>query len=82
MRKHRGQGHGLRGLVDRGRLHGGDLVLTESLAHNVEAARQGRISEGPTRLIVPIAWGPRGQGLFRVGEQDLSLGQRRRQGRN
>jgi hypothetical protein len=26
-------------LIDRGRLHGCDLMLTQSFAHNVEAAR-------------------------------------------
>ncbi len=39
MRQHGGQVHDAGGLIDRGGLHGGDLVLAERLAHDVEATR-------------------------------------------
>ena len=38
------------GLVDGGRLHGSDLVLSQGLAHDVEPARQRRIAK---RLLRP-----------------------------
>jgi hypothetical protein len=72
----------LRGLIDGSRLHGSNLMLTQGLAHDVEAARKGRILEVPSGLIVPIATDRRGQGLFGVGERQLSLGQRGREGGN
>jgi hypothetical protein len=34
-------------LIDRGGLHGGDLMLAQRLAHNVEPTRERHITEGP-----------------------------------
>jgi hypothetical protein len=41
-------------------------MLTQGLAHDVEAARKGCIAEGPSRLIVPFGADRRGQRLFRA----------------
>ena len=38
------------GLVDRGGLDDGDLVLAKAFAHDVEPARQRGIAEGAGRL--------------------------------
>ena len=46
MGKRRGQADETRLLVDCGRLDGIDLVATECLAHDVEAARKRRIAKG------------------------------------
>ena len=48
------------GLVDRGGLDGGDLLLAQALADNIEAAGQGSIAEGS----VPLA-GELGTGWWR-----------------
>jgi hypothetical protein len=56
--EHRGQRDRLRGLIDRGRLHGGDLMMTLRLAHDVEATRQGRVAVRPGssgRLVATLA---------------------------
>ena len=42
-----------RRLVDRGAMDGGDLMLTERLAHDVEATRQRGIAEGALSLPCP-----------------------------
>ena len=75
VRKHGGQIDDACGLVDRGGLDRGDLVLPQRLAHDVEAARQGRIAEAA----IPLPWPPAadrgGQRFFRVDEFGLGLGQ-------
>ena len=38
------------GLVDRGGLDGGDLVLAEALAYDIEPAGQRGVAEGPVAL--------------------------------
>ena len=77
MRKRGGQIDHTGRLVDGGGLHGRDLVLTEGLAHDVEAAGERRI----TKAALPLPWpaGPDrgGQRLFGVDELGLGLGQRR-----
>ena len=62
-------------LIDGGGLYGGDLVLAERLAHDVEPAGERRVAKAA--LAVPWPAGPDGtdQRLFRVDEFGLSLGQ-------
>jgi hypothetical protein len=46
MRKCGGEPNEPGRLVNRGRLHGGNLVLPESLSHKIQAAGERRIAEG------------------------------------
>src|SRR5438046_4247901 len=69
--QHRGQIHRSSGLVDRGRLYSGDLVLAQGLAHDLEPARQRRISERLLGLAFVSDCG--NEGLFWVDELRLSL---------
>jgi hypothetical protein len=42
------------GLIDRRRLHGGDLMLAKSLAHHIEPARRRCVAKrllGPLRTV-------------------------------
>ena len=62
MRQHGGQVDDARALVDRGGLHGGDLMLAQGLAHDVETARQRGIAERLfcLRPVHPSGWSPPG----------------------
>ena len=59
------------GLVDRGGLDGGDLLLAQALADNIEAAGQGSIAEGSVPLAGEL--GPDGgaESFLRIGELRL-----------
>ena len=53
------------GLIDRGCLHRGDLMLAEGLAHDIEPARQRRrITERPFSLAAAIRSDGPGQDFF------------------
>src|SRR5260370_8277157 len=67
-------------LVDRGGLHGRDLVLAQSLADEVEPTGERGIAERAVTL--SGEWGPYGgdQRLLRIGEFNLSLGESGRNG--
>jgi hypothetical protein len=62
-------------LVDGGGLHRGDLVLAKTFANDIKPAGERGIAEGP----VTLAWKWRAdggtEGLFRVAEFALGLGQ-------
>ncbi len=64
------------GLVDRGGLDGGDLVLAEALAHDVEPAGERGIAKRPLALARERRADDGAQGFLRVGELALRLGQR------
>src|SRR5580692_11011914 len=51
MRQDRGEIDQTRSLVDGGCLHGGNLVLAQSFAHNVEPARQRRIAANSAQAL-------------------------------
>jgi hypothetical protein len=63
-------------LVDRRRLDGCDLMPAEGLAHDVEAARERRVSEG----LIPFARVGRAdrsdERLLWIGQFGLRLGER------
>ena len=62
-------------VVDCGGLHGGDLVLAQRLAHDVEAAGERRIAEAALPLPCPSGPDRSGQRLFRIDQFGLRLGQ-------
>ena len=82
MGEHGGQIDDAGGLVDRGGLDRGDLMLTERLAHDVEAARQRGIAEGALPLPCPSGADRGGQRFFRIDQFGLRLGQGGGQGRD
>ncbi len=63
------------GLIDGGRLQGGDLVLAERLTHDVEAARERRIAEAALAFPGPAGADGCRERLFRIDEFGLGLGQ-------
>src|SRR6516165_4683954 len=65
--------------VDGGGLYGGDLVLAEALADQIEPRRQRRIAKAPHRLAREGGDDGCGCGFFRVLDLGLSLGQRCRE---
>src|SRR5262249_35440117 len=69
------------GLIDRGRLKGGDLMLSQRLAHDVEPAGERRIAEAALAVPWPAGADRGCERLFRVNELGLSLGQGRGQRR-
>ena len=62
-------------LVDRSSLHGGDLMLAQGLAHDLEPAGQRRIAERPLGTAGAIAPDGGHQRLFRVGQLSLGFGE-------
>ena len=64
--------------IDRGGLHGRDLVLAKALAHDLQPARERGIAERAALLARERRADGRGQRLLRVGELALRLGERRR----
>src|SRR5690348_13560990 len=82
MSEHGGEIDNARRLVDRGGLHRGDLMLAQSLTHDLEPARQRRIAEQPCAAL-PVLWfDGADQRFLRIGEFDLRLGQRGGECRN
>src|SRR5262249_9099959 len=67
------QPHDPRGFVDRGGLHGGDLVLAQGLAHNVEPAREWGITEGPLGSLCLVSLNNPDHGLFWIDEWPWAL---------
>src|SRR5262245_33007204 len=65
------------GLIDRGRLKGGDLVLTQRLAHDIEPTGERRIAEAALAVSRPAGANGSGERLFRIDEFGLGLGQGR-----
>ena len=57
MGEHRGQIDDAGRLIDRGGLNGGDLVVTQRLAHDVEATGERGIPEGRVRPPLPVRSG-------------------------
>ncbi len=75
MREHSGQIDDACGLVDRRGLNGGDLVLAQGPADDIEAARQGGIAEGAFSSLTKASGADRGgQRFFRIDELGLRLG--------
>lgn len=70
------------GLIDRGGLHRGNLVLAKALADDINAAAERSIVEGPVTLAGEWRAVGRDQGFFRVGELALGLGERHGDGAN
>jgi hypothetical protein len=69
-------------MVDVGRLHGGDLMLAQGLADNVEPTGERRVAKyllGRTSAI-PSDGGE--HGFLRIDQLDLRFGQRARQSAN
>src|SRR5262249_23825680 len=64
-------------LVDGRGLYRGDLVLTQRLAHDVDAARERRVAEAALPFPWPAAPDGCGQRFFRIDELGLRLGQGR-----
>jgi hypothetical protein len=62
-------------LIDRRGLDGGDLVLAQRLAHNLETTREWCIAESPLLLPSPLGPNRRGQRLLRIDQLGLRLGQ-------
>jgi hypothetical protein len=62
-------------LVDRRGLHGGDLMLTKRLAHDVEATRERRIAKGAFPFARSASSYRGGERFFRVDEFGLGLRQ-------
>src|SRR5690349_4772787 len=63
-------------LIDRGSLHGRDLMLSESLAHDIQPARQWRVTKRPFgALPCPTSDGA-DQRFLRIDQLGLSLGER------
>jgi hypothetical protein len=60
-------------LVDGGRLHRGNLVLAKNLAHNIETARQRRITKGLVRPIGSVPADSGNKRLFWVYQRALGL---------
>ena len=80
MRQQRGQPDLADVLVDGRGLDGGDLVLAEALADDIEPAGQRCIAEGPVALARERRADGGDQRLFRVGQLALGLGQGRGDG--
>jgi hypothetical protein len=80
MRQHGGQIDDAGRLVDGRRLHRGDLVLAQRLAHDIEAAGERSIAEAALAVPCASAAERSGQGLLWVDELGLGLGQGRGQG--
>ena len=60
-------------LVDRSGLHGGDLILAQSLAHDLEPAGKRRIAELPCAALTASRLNRTDQRLLRIREFDLAL---------
>ena len=73
--QHGGQSHQARFAINRGGLDSRDLVSAQTLANEIEAARQG----GVTERAVALAWeggvNGGGQRFLRIGEFGLGFGQ-------
>ena len=76
MGEHRGQANEAGILIDRGCLHGRDLVLAQRFANDVEPGRKRCIAK--RAIAFPRERGPYGgdQRLFRICELGLGFGQR------
>src|SRR6516164_1565627 len=76
MGKNRGQVDEPCFIVDRGRLHGCNLVAAERLAHDIEAAREWSITKRPVTLPRKRRTDGGDQRLFRIRELGLRPGKR------
>ena len=65
MRQHGGQIDHTADLIDGGGLDGSDFVLAQRLAHDVETARERRITEAALPLPHPAGPDSGGQRFFR-----------------
>src|SRR5262249_8612557 len=70
------------GLIDRGRLQDGDLVLPQRLAHDVEPAGEWCMGEAALALPWPAGADGSRERLFRIDEFGLGLGQGRGKSRD
>src|SRR5262245_46716505 len=75
MSEHRGQVDDAGRRVDSSRLYRRNLMLTERLAHDVEATRQRCIAEAALRLPCPSGPDRGDEGLLWVDQFGLGLGQ-------
>src|SRR5262245_405663 len=66
-----------RTLIDRSGLHRRDLMPAQGLAHDIEPARQWRITKAALRLSRLIGSDGSNEGLFRVDELRLGFGEGR-----
>jgi hypothetical protein len=75
MGEHGGEGDQTGRLVDGRSLENSDLMLAESLADDLEAARKRGVAETALRGPCPVGPNNRGQRLFRVAQLGLRLGE-------
>ena len=75
MREHGRQIDDAGCLIDCGRLHGGDLMLAQGLAHDLKPAGQRRIAELPWTALPALRFDRADERLLGIGEFDLRFGQ-------